>query len=327
MPSETKNVTIPSSAVVFFSTLMTVTAFFAGYLFFQLKAGGTVTKTAIASDTFEVTKSDKPEFQFYVMSFCPYGNQAEEALKPVAELLKDKADIRPQYIFNKIDNLDTYCKSSNGDVSQCAAYVQQQYFTNVDECKKVINDSVAKCMDEKSYIKASNGTMYASLHGRMEANQDIRELCAWNQTSDKMQWWKFIDLVNTNCSSTNADTCWEQQAKDAGFDTAKITECFNNEGIALVEKEIEATDKANVSGSPTFILNGAQFPGDAAYKNDGTGSLKIGKTVFTQDQYRTPNAIKEAICAAFKKAPKECKTELANLDTANTAAAAAGGCQ
>jgi len=297
-------------------------------MFFQLKSGTTSPKTANAAATFEVEKSQKPELQFFVMSFCPYGNQAEDALRPVAELLKDSADIRPQYIFNKIDNLDSYCKSSSGDIAQCAAYVQQQYFTNVDECKTVITQNLAACKDEKSYIKASNGAMYASLHGRVEANQDIRELCAWNQSTDKMQWWKFIDLVNQNCNSNNADTCWEQYAKESGYDTAKITECFNNEGIALVEKEIEATTKANVSGSPTFLINGTQFPNDAAYTNDGKGTLKIGKTVFTQDQYRTPNAIKEAVCAAFKKAPKECKTELAALETANTAAAAAGGgCQ
>jgi hypothetical protein len=60
-------------------------------------------------------------------------------------------------------------------------------------------------------------------------------------------------------------------------------------------------------------------------------ALKIGKKVFTQDQYRTADAIKEAICASFKKAPKECKTEIkaantAAAGTANTAAAAGGSC-
>lgn len=43
-------------------------------------------------------KSDKPEVNLYVMSFCPYGNQAEDTIKPVYNLLKDKADFNFHYI-------------------------------------------------------------------------------------------------------------------------------------------------------------------------------------------------------------------------------------
>lgn len=42
---------------------------------------------------------NKPQIDFFVMSFCPYGNQAEELLKPVYDQLKGKVDFNPHYIY------------------------------------------------------------------------------------------------------------------------------------------------------------------------------------------------------------------------------------
>ncbi len=54
----------------------------------------------------ETPKNDRPQAQLFLMSFCPYGNQAEEIMMPVVDLLKDVADIIPRYIVSK--NGDTY---------------------------------------------------------------------------------------------------------------------------------------------------------------------------------------------------------------------------
>ena len=40
----------------------------------------------------------RPSVDLYVMAFCPYGTQAESAMKPVVNLLGTKADIRLRYI-------------------------------------------------------------------------------------------------------------------------------------------------------------------------------------------------------------------------------------
>jgi len=45
-------------------------------------------------------KNDKPKVDLYVMSFCPYGNKAEDTLKPVFELLKAKIDFNVYFIVN-----------------------------------------------------------------------------------------------------------------------------------------------------------------------------------------------------------------------------------
>jgi len=47
----------------------------------------------------EFPKSDIPQVQLFVMSFCPYGNEAEELMMPVVDLLKDKADIKLHYVI------------------------------------------------------------------------------------------------------------------------------------------------------------------------------------------------------------------------------------
>lgn len=317
---------IPTYGVIFYSLLLALTSFYAGYSFFKnrIPSVETTNTTNTSGIVFAASKTAKPELKFFVMSFCPYGNQMEDVLRPVFDLVGNKADITPQYIFEKIDNLATFCKSRSGDPAQCSTYVQNKYFTTEAECKKTIDDSLAKCMDDKAYIKAPNGTMYASLHGRQEANQNIREVCAWNMSNDKKQWWNFVGNVNKNCTANNADTCWEQQAKNAGFDPSKITECFNKDAITILEKEIELTTKYQVSGSPTVLINGVAFPPETAYTQDGKGTLKIGDKVATQDKFRTPNVIKAAICASFNKQPNECKTTLNDL---TGAAPAAGGCQ
>ncbi|MFH1064838.1 MAG: hypothetical protein V1729_07165 [Candidatus Woesearchaeota archaeon] len=47
-----------------------------------------------------VTKGDnRPQIDFYVMSYCPYGNMAEEAIEPAYQLLKGKADFNPHYVI------------------------------------------------------------------------------------------------------------------------------------------------------------------------------------------------------------------------------------
>lgn len=48
----------------------------------------------------EIPKADKPTVQLYVMSFCPYGIQAEQAMKPVVDLLGSKVTIEPHFIVS-----------------------------------------------------------------------------------------------------------------------------------------------------------------------------------------------------------------------------------
>jgi hypothetical protein len=260
------------------------------------------------------------------MSFCPYGNQMETTLRPVFDLLGSKVDIRPRYIFEKIEgNLASYCKTVSPDPTQCETYVKNSggQLKDVADCQQQISVMVKNCNNESQYLKIGSN-LYSSLHGRMEANEDVREICAYNLATDKKLWWDFVGNVNKNCTAQNADTCWEDQAKQAGLDTNKITECFNKDAASLIEKEISDTTKYKIQGSPSLMIGDQAFPPEIA--TDATDqNLKIGTKVFTLASVRTPDVIKEAICNAFKNAPKECKKTLVDPNAAATAAAAAGG--
>lgn len=65
------------------------------------------------TQTTEVPKTAKPTVQLFVMSFCPYGIQAEKAMKPVVDLFGSKVTIVPHFIVS-VDG-DTVA-SLHGDV-------------------------------------------------------------------------------------------------------------------------------------------------------------------------------------------------------------------
>jgi len=62
----------------------------------NMTAGSGVQQTPQATQA--PVKSARPSVDLYVMSFCPYGTQAETVMSPVVELLKSRADIRVRYI-------------------------------------------------------------------------------------------------------------------------------------------------------------------------------------------------------------------------------------
>ena len=335
---ETKTIQVSLLAAIIFSLLLAGASLAVGVVLIKikLKVVGPDTANLTSKNVFAATKVDKPQLDFYVMSFCPYGNQMETTLRPIFDLLGNKVEIRPRYIFEKIEgNLADYCKTNytvQYNVSQCPDLVKQypDQIKDVTDCKKQIETMITQavagektCNDESKYLKIGN-SLYTSLHGRVEANQDVREICAYNLATDKKLWWDFVKNVNDNCSSTNADTCWEEQAKKAGLDTNKITECFNKDAVSLIEKEIADTTKYKIQGSPTLMIGEQAFPPevDAASTDQ---NIKIGNKVFSLSQVRTPDVIKEALCSGFNKAPKECKTVLTDPNAAATAAAGAAG--
>lgn len=180
----------------------------------------------------ETPKTEKPDIKLFVMSFCPYGNQAEDLMKPVINLLKDKIDVRLNYIVSK--------------------------------------DSSGK---------------YKSLHGDQELNQNVREICVFKYQKEKF--WDFVYKINEKCTSQNADTCWEQQAKDLGIDTEKIKSCQQTEADALLAEEEKLVQQYGVSGSPQLFINGVEYNGE-----------------------RSSEGYKAGICSGFATPPQECQQQL-----------------
>lgn len=79
------------------------------------------------------TTDNKPQIDFFVMSYCPYGNQAEEAIEPVYQLLKDKAIFNPRYVIysNYNGGGPNYCLDAESQY--CSMHGIQELNQNIRE--------------------------------------------------------------------------------------------------------------------------------------------------------------------------------------------------
>ena len=206
--------------------------------------------------TADYPKNDKPDVLMFVMTFCPYGQQAETGLGPVAELLGNKINFEPHFVI--------YSNYRGGGPNYC--------------------------LDDEN--------KYCSMHGIDELNEGVRQLCIWKY--EKSKFWDYVSAINSKCSLSNIETCWEGIAQDAGINVERIKTCQENEALSLLRTEVELGEEHGASGSPTIVINGKSYSGA-----------------------RTPNAFQEAICSAFNKQPSECSEE---IEGGSEGAAATGSC-
>ncbi len=93
-----------------------------------------------------IPKTDKPAVDLYVMSFCPYGNKAEDTLKPVYDLLKNKVDFNFHYIV-----------SVSGDSVQ-SLHGEKEVVQNEREACVMKNYGKDKWFGFVSYVNAKCGS-------------------------------------------------------------------------------------------------------------------------------------------------------------------------
>ncbi len=189
-----------------------------------------------------ISKSDKPKAELFVMSFCPYGVQAENFMKPVVDLLGSKADIKVRFIAQAGDTVDS---------------VQ-------------------------------------SLHGSVEAKEDLRQLCIMKNYPEK--YWDYLAIFNKNCypvyrNETALDSCWKNSASSAGINATKIELCVSSDGLGFLKADEQVVNSYGVGSSPTLIINGASYNGQ-----------------------RNSEGFKSAVCSAFNNPPAECSQ---NIGTAS----------
>ena len=105
-------------------------------------------------------KSARPTVDLYVMSFCPYGTQAETVMGPVVDLLNSKADIRIRYITtisgSTADSVDSLHGPSEAkeDLQQICInkYYPEKFWSYI------------KTFDAQCYPSWQNATALASCH-------------------------------------------------------------------------------------------------------------------------------------------------------------------
>jgi len=181
------------------------------------------------------------------------------------------------------------------------------YGTQAEAVMRPVVDLLGTTTDIRvRYITTINGPTtdnVTSLHGPMEAKEDLRQVCILKSTPQK--YWDYLKAFNDQCyplwQNTSAlDSCRKNVTSTLGIDLSKTESCaFRTDGLALLSADETNATKYGVSGSPTLIINGVEYAGS-----------------------RTPEAYKQAICNSFDTAPAVCNTTLSTDQVTN----AAGGC-
>ena len=79
-----------------------------------------------------ITPGDnRPQIDFFVMAYCPYGNQAEQIIDAVYANLKDKADFNPHYVIYSNYQSADYCLDST--MKYCSMHGNQELHQDVRE--------------------------------------------------------------------------------------------------------------------------------------------------------------------------------------------------
>jgi len=87
-----------------------------------------LTQQPTTPTTTDIPKTEKPEVELFVMSFCPYGNKAEDTMLPVYNLLKDKVEWNIHYIVNiQGDNVNSLHGQPEVDQNEREACVLEEY--------------------------------------------------------------------------------------------------------------------------------------------------------------------------------------------------------
>ena len=135
----------------------------------------------------EAPKTDKPEVELFVMSYCPYGLQAEKGILPVVDLLGSKIDWQLKFVDyvmhgdKEIDeNLRQYCIQKNAP-SKFNAYLE--CFTKQDNASacltstKIDSSALAACVSQtdaqfKIKAKAADNSQWQNSYPPFDVNKD-----------------------------------------------------------------------------------------------------------------------------------------------------------
>lgn len=179
-----------------------------------------------------LTKTDKPVVELFVMSFCPYGNEAEELMKPVVDLLGENADIQLHYIFYSGNNY-TYPDYCYDETEQyCSMHGIQELNQGVREL------CVQKYQPDKlwDFVSAINNQATA---------QDVDSK------------WEAI----ARSSGIDVDKIKQCQTEEAITLMAQEVSLTDQQYPVQNPASHNSEETAKIAGSPTILINGTIYDG------------------------------------------------------------------
>lgn len=141
------------------------------------------------------------------------------------------------------------------------------------------------------YIGAITDGKITSMHGDEEAKENLRQICIREEQPDL--YWPYV-----NCYMQEGKT--DQCLANVGVDTTKMTACTDDpkQGLAYAQKDFDAGNKLNVSGSPTLVLNDTQVVSEFDFGG------------------RVPNAMKTILCGGSKTPGDYCSKDISTNEVA-----------
>lgn len=191
----------------------------------------------------EVKKEKNPFLEVFVVSYCPFGLQAERAVVRAVE-----------------------------QVPELKNYLKIEYIGSVSDGK------------------------ITSMHGDKEAEENLRQICLREEQPNK--YWSYLSCFIKEGKSNEC-------LSSAKVNQTKLSSCMNDEnrGLKYAKADFSQVSKYNITGSPTFILNGEG-------EKEGISEFSFGG--------RSAESVKKMVCCGFQQEPKWCQK------TADSSQAATG---
>jgi hypothetical protein len=175
----------------------------------------------------EIAKTDKPDVKIFVMSYCPYGLQAQKMYLPVYNLLKDKATMGIYFVNYAMhgqkelnENLRQYCiQKEQGD--KYAAYLE--CFTASTAGADGAVDPAA-CLTKAGVDKAKVKACVSATDTEFKVTENFNNKETW--LSGNYPTFKVNDDLNTKYNVQGSPTIVVNETDAASSLTARTPEAF-----------------------------------------------------------------------------------------------------
>ena len=142
------------------------------------------TQAAADATPAQVSKTDKPDVKLFVMSYCPYGLQAEKMYLPVYNLLKDKATMGIYFVNYSMhgkmevdENLRQYCIQKE-QTDKFAAYLQCFVDSKAPTASATAAD-YGTCLTKAGIDQAKLNSCVATSDKQFNVTKDYNDKSTW----------------------------------------------------------------------------------------------------------------------------------------------------
>ncbi len=145
----------------------------------DIEAAQKESSVAPAQQSQVAPKTERPSVELFVMSYCPYGTQAEKGLLPVVALLGDKIDFKLKFVNylmhgekEMAENLRQYCIENQ----------EPQKFNNYLSCFLKAGDAQS-CLTSEKIDAGKLASCEQAADAQFKIKQSFSDKNSWNNSS------------------------------------------------------------------------------------------------------------------------------------------------